>query len=73
MASDRLPNIGATIQSFADTIIHGTTEFKESVSKFFHSESSKISTEADKLLTDWSKVFASKREQEETDSTPSIK
>ena len=73
MAFDRSPNLGARIQSFADTIIQGTTEFTESVSKFFRSESSKISKEADKFLTEWSEVFANKRKEEETDSKPSIK
>ena len=69
MASD----IGAKIHSFAGTIIHGTTELTESVSKFFRSESSSITKKADNLLKDWSAVFAIKREKEETDSKPSIK
>ena len=70
---NRSPNIGARIQSFADTIIQGTTEFTESVSKFFRSESTKISKETDKFLTEWSNLFVSKREEEETDSRPSVK
>ena len=73
MASDIFPDIGAKIQSFAGSIIQGTTELTENVTKFFRSESSLITKEADSLLKDWSTVFAIKREKEETDSKPSIK
>lgn len=72
MALDRSPGLGARMQSIADAFIQSTTEFTDSVSKFFQSESSKVSKEANTFLTEWSSVFADKREEEKIESKTPI-